>query len=104
MTDRAIIDDNVSGLYWCATEANLFIVVACMPAMHAIYQHTLSRICSKSESSGKSSYFSSDERYRMRRSGHRLSLGGISKAIDIQVKREDLSESDVELVGRANYQ
>ncbi|KAI4658853.1 uncharacterized protein J4E79_006612 [Alternaria viburni] len=60
-------------------------------------------ICSKSESSGKRSYVSSDDRYRMRRSGHRLSLGGISKAIDIQVKREDLSESDVELVGRANY-
>ncbi|KAI4936724.1 uncharacterized protein J4E92_001448 [Alternaria infectoria] len=54
--------------------------------------------------SGKSSYVSSDDRYRMRRSGHRLSLGGISKAIDIQVKREDFSESDVELVGRTNYQ
>ncbi|KAI4960096.1 hypothetical protein J4E86_001716 [Alternaria arbusti] len=96
--------DNVSGVYWCVTEANLFIVVACMPAMHAIYQHTISRICSISSGSGKSSYVSSDDRYRIRRSGHRLSLGGISKVVDIQVKREDFSESDVELVGRTNYQ
>jgi len=104
MTDGAIIDDNVSGVYWCVTEANLFVVVACMPAMHAIYQHTIPRIYNISSGLGKSSYVSSDDRYRMRRSGHRLSLGAISKAIDIQVKGEDLSESDVQLVGRTNYQ
>lgn len=38
------VDDNVSGLYWCATESNLFTVVACMPALHAIFHKMLRKI------------------------------------------------------------
>jgi hypothetical protein len=98
MTDSTTKDDNVSGVYWCVTEANLFIVVACMPAMHAIYQHTLRRVCSRYESSG----FGHD-RHRVRRSADRLSLVGIAKSIDIKVNREDRSESDVALVDRVSY-
>jgi hypothetical protein len=103
MTDSITIDDNVSGVYWCVTEANLFTVVACMPAMHAIYQHTLRRLYGRSESSGNSSYGFSHDRRRVRRSANRLSLGGIAKAVDIKVNREDGSESDVALVDRVNY-
>ncbi|KAF1954730.1 hypothetical protein CC80DRAFT_517345 [Byssothecium circinans] len=91
--------DNVSGVYWCVTEANLFIVVACMPAMHALFK-TVRAAGTSSANSGYVQHGS--DRSGRQRSGN-SGFGGISKSIDVKVKREDRSDSDVELVDRPPY-
>ncbi|KAH8704615.1 heterokaryon incompatibility protein-domain-containing protein [Phaeosphaeriaceae sp. PMI808] len=93
--------DNTSGLYWCATESNLFTVVACMPAMHAIFHKFLRRFRESStyaskgqygDSSSKGSYFRqpSDKRQNS------LQFGGIKKSTDVNVFRTERSSSDVD--------
>ncbi|KAF1849095.1 uncharacterized protein K460DRAFT_304888 [Cucurbitaria berberidis CBS 394.84] len=95
--------DNVSGVYWCVTEANLFIVVACMPAMHGLFQRIMRRIGGKSENSGYSNYSHGDSSKSGQRSGNSLAFGAILKSVDVKLQREDRSESDVELVDRPPY-
>lgn len=100
--------DNVSGVYWCVTECNLFIVVACMPAMHSIAQRIFGRFreisgygSSKekygSSGPGKGSYIrhESDDKHHKNES---LPFGVISKSMDVSVFRTQRSESDIELV------
>jgi hypothetical protein len=108
MTDQRNTDDNVSGVYWCVTEANLFIVVACMPAMHALFQRVMPRVFTKTEksgysNSGYSNYGEGNSGRHGQRSGNSLAFGVISKSVDVKVQREDRSESDVELVERPPY-
>ncbi|KAF2260003.1 hypothetical protein CC78DRAFT_40896 [Lojkania enalia] len=107
--------DNTAGVYWCVTEANLFIVVACMPAMRAILRK-VSPTCfgsthdasgyarntnSNSKSFGKSYQVSGSD--RRQKSAGSLPFGVITKSMDVSVyrsDRSDRSESDVELVER----
>ncbi|KAF2680258.1 hypothetical protein K458DRAFT_345236 [Lentithecium fluviatile CBS 122367] len=106
--------DNVPGVYWCVTECNLFIVVACMPAMHAILQRALPSIFPRSRNAsgyaqgqygssgpGKGSYFSQSD--RRQKSGSNFPFGVITKSTDVKISREDRSDSDVELVDRPPY-
>ncbi|KAF2787589.1 hypothetical protein K505DRAFT_396381 [Melanomma pulvis-pyrius CBS 109.77] len=98
--------DNTSGLYWCATESNLFTVVACMPAVHAIMHKVLRRFrdvssfASKglygSDGPGKGSYLRHNSD-RHQKSGS-LPFGVISKSTDVNIRRSERSDSDVELV------
>ncbi|KAF2128980.1 hypothetical protein P153DRAFT_29294 [Dothidotthia symphoricarpi CBS 119687] len=97
--------DNTSGLYWCATESNLFIIVACMPAMHAIMHKALRRI-----RGGSSTYASKGQhdvpsrgsylRHNSDRRQDSLPFGTIQKSTDVNIYRSERSSSDVELVGR----
>jgi hypothetical protein len=104
-------DDNVSGLYWCATESNLFTVVACMPAMHAIAHKMLRRVRNatgygKSQYGSKGQYGSSGPSkgsYIRQTSGGRepkgpMNLGSITKSTNVDIYRTERSGSDVELV------
>ncbi|KAJ4289085.1 hypothetical protein N0V90_011427 [Kalmusia sp. IMI 367209] len=99
--------DNTPTIYWCSLEANLFIVVACMPAVHAIFQKVWKRAFGRNASNGygssnKNSYFSNHGQ----KSGASLPFGKITKSTDVQiyhsdrVDRSDRSDSDVELVDR----
>ncbi|PSN65231.1 hypothetical protein BS50DRAFT_496904 [Corynespora cassiicola Philippines] len=101
--------DNVAGVYWCVTECNLFIVVACMPAMRPILQRTLpscfgsfhDRSGYGSSGAGKGSGLNSSS--RRRNSGASMPFGVIAKSMDVKVyrtERSDRSESDMELVDR----
>jgi hypothetical protein len=98
-TNATVIDDNVSGVYWCVTEANLFIVVACMPAMRGIFQRALPKIFGSTDNSGYDNYSHTRSADRKKRTGNSLAFGVISKSIDVKIQRE-VSESDVELVRR----
>lgn len=98
-----MVDDNVSGVYWCVTEANLFVIVACMPAMRPIFQRTFPALFGSSQNSG---YHNSSAGYGQRsgRSGNGMPLNVmIHKSLDVKVHREDRSESDIELVDRRVY-
>ncbi|KAF1976590.1 hypothetical protein BU23DRAFT_578496 [Bimuria novae-zelandiae CBS 107.79] len=98
--------DNTPTIYWCSLEANLFIVVACMPSAHAICKKALSMAGSRNTtegygSSNKNSYFS----HEGKNSGSKLPFGKISKSTDVQVYHSNplettRSSSDVELVDR----
>ncbi|KAJ4297909.1 hypothetical protein N0V90_005808 [Kalmusia sp. IMI 367209] len=94
-----LVDDNVSGVYWCVTEANLFVVVACMPAMRPIFQKILPTVFVRSQVSG---YANNDSAYGQK-SGNSLPFGVIHKSLDVKVHREDRSESDIELMERPSY-
>jgi hypothetical protein len=104
-------DDNTSGIYWCATESNLFTVVACMPAMHAILHRALRRFCDVSRCAskdhhgndglGKDSYLRHNPD-KQQKSGS-LRFGVITKSTDVDVYRTERSDSDVELVDRPPY-
>ena len=86
MTNAVVLDDNTPEIYWCVTEANLFIVVACMPAMHSIFHKTMPKI------------FGCDRRER---SDVSLAFGVISKPVEVEIQREDRSESDNQIVSRS---
>jgi hypothetical protein len=101
----------VSGLYWCATESNLFTVVACMPAMHAIAHKVLRRARDVSGYGSKTQYGDSQPSkgsyLRHASSGRELSrqqskgsipFGAIKKSTDVNIYRTERSDSDVELV------
>ena len=96
--------DNTPTIYWCSLEANLFIIVACMPAMHAIFRKTFNILGTQTTtdgygSSNKNSYFGHDAQ----RSGGSLPFGKITKSTDVEIYRSarpDRNASDVELVGR----
>lgn len=93
--------DNTSTIYWCSLEANLFIIVACMPAAHAVLQKGCSIIIGRGGTSGyqsshRNSYF--DDPENRQRSGSSLPFGKISKRMDIEIYGSDRSESDVEPV------
>ncbi|KAF2446705.1 hypothetical protein P171DRAFT_462125 [Karstenula rhodostoma CBS 690.94] len=95
--------DNVSGVYWCVTEANLFVVVACMPAMRPIFQKVLPAMFGSSQDNsyqGSSNAISSSGYgHRPRKSGTSVPLNVmIHRSLDVRVYREDRSDSDVELV------
>lgn len=96
------LDDNTSGLYWCATESNLFTVVACMPAMHAIFHKFLRRFRDVSSYASKGHYGDNSKgSYIRQHSGKRqnsLPFGAIKKSTDVNVYRTERSSSDVELV------
>jgi len=97
--------DNVSGLYWCATESNLFTVVACMPAIHAIFHKALRGVRGISTYGSRGPY-GSDEPSKgsyLRHNDQRKSsvpFGTIRKATDVTIMRTERSRtsSDVELV------
>ena len=101
--DSFVTDENTSGLYWSATEANLFIIVACMPAMHALF-HKLFRSFRESSTyaskekygSSKGSYFRHHDSSGQRQNS--LPLGAIKKSTDVNIFRTERSSSDVELV------
>lgn len=99
-------DDNTPTIYWCAIEADLFIIVACMPSIHAVF----SRMRSSSDTgdstgydrSDKSSYFNRSK--RSENSGSNQNFGGISKSTEVNVySTERADASDVELVDRPAY-
>ncbi|KAJ4296418.1 hypothetical protein N0V90_006463 [Kalmusia sp. IMI 367209] len=98
--------DNTSGLYWCATESNLFTVVACMPAIHAIFHKALRRFRNTSTYASKGQYGSDGPgkgsylRYNSGRDQKSQSLpfGVISKSTDVNIYRTERSDSDIELV------
>ncbi|KAJ4382421.1 hypothetical protein N0V86_002756 [Didymella sp. IMI 355093] len=100
----SLTDDNVSGLYWCATESNLFTVVACMPALHAIFHKILrkvrgigtyaSRTKYGSDGPSKGSYL----RHNTDQRKNSIPFGAIKKATDVTIFRTERSSSDVELV------
>lgn len=98
-------DDNVSGLYWCATESNLFTVVACMPAIHAIFHKALRKVRGISTYGSRGQYGSdgpSKGSYLRHNTDQRMNsipFGAIRKATDVTVCRTERSSSDVELVG-----
>lgn len=102
--DTSFADENVSGLYWCATESNLFTVVACMPALHAIFHKVLRKVRGistyasdgryGSEGPGKGSYL----RHNTDQRKNSLPFGAIKKATDVTIYRTERSSSDVELV------
>ena len=80
-------------------EANMFIMVACMPALHAIL-HKVYSSGSRATSRQKGSYYQNGSTDRRQKSGS-LPFGVISKSTDVKVyhtNRSDRSESDVELV------
>lgn len=104
--------DNVSGIYWCVTECNLFIVVACMPAMHSIVQRLLGVIESgglengkgksskdnyASEGRSRESYIRHelDNRFQHNEKGN-LPFGVIAKSMDVSVIRTQVSQLDIE--------
>ncbi|KFY79316.1 hypothetical protein V499_01696 [Pseudogymnoascus sp. VKM F-103] len=98
--------DNTPTIYWCAIEADLFIIVACMPSIHAVF----SRMRSSSDTgdstgydrSDKSSYFNRSK--RSENSGSNQNFGGISKSTEVNVySTERADASDVELVDRPAY-
>jgi hypothetical protein len=95
-------DDNTSGLYWCATESNLFTVVACMPAMHALFHKFLRRFREASTNASKGQYGSNSKgsylRYNSDKRQGSLPFGAIQKSTDVNIFRTERSSSDVELV------
>ena len=104
VADMEYADDNVSGLYWCATELNLFTIVACMPAIHAIFHKALrkargtstyaSRGQCGSEGPRKGSYL----RHNIDQRKNSIPFEAIKKATGVTVYRIERSGSDVELV------
>ncbi|KAL5405560.1 hypothetical protein PMIN03_008355 [Paraphaeosphaeria minitans] len=113
--------DNVSGLYWCVTEANLFVIVACMPAMRPIFRTVLPALFGSSHfSSQNSNYHNSSSAIngggyggnggsgyggRTRRTGMPMGMPlnvMVSRTLDVIVHQEDRSDSDVELVDKRN--
>jgi hypothetical protein len=97
-----LTDDNTSGLYWCATESNLFTVVACMPAMHALFHKFLRRFREASTNASKGPYGSNSKgsylRYNSDKRKGSLPFGAIQKSTDVNIFRTERSSSDVELV------
>ncbi|OBT69098.1 hypothetical protein VE03_01397 [Pseudogymnoascus sp. 23342-1-I1] len=98
--------DNTTTIYWCAIEADLFIIVACMPAIHSALTRIWSPIDAAKSSgydrSDKGSYFNRAK--RAENSDSTQTFSGISKSTEVNVyhsKRAD--ESDVELVDRPAY-
>ncbi|RFU27555.1 hypothetical protein B7463_g8779, partial [Scytalidium lignicola] len=98
--------DNTPTIYWCLIEADLFIIVACMPSIHAVF----SRTWSPGDAANRTGYDRSDKGSYFNRakhpenSGNNQSFGGISKSTEVNVyntKRSDAS--DVELVDRPPY-
>ncbi|KAF2759429.1 hypothetical protein EJ05DRAFT_498643 [Pseudovirgaria hyperparasitica] len=98
--------DNTAGLITCATEGNLFIVVACMPAMHAFLRRTFrsarnkygsgTRVQYDSGHASKGSYVRHDS--SSQKNDH-LPFGVINKTTDVTVYHTNRSSSsDVELV------
>ncbi|KAF2111239.1 hypothetical protein BDV96DRAFT_500013, partial [Lophiotrema nucula] len=109
--------DNVPGVYWCVTEANLFIVVACMPAMRALIQRAVPSVGSFRDDSRKGrsgyasaeptkgSYFGNSFADRKQKSNSSIPFGVITKSMDVKVyrserTRSDGSDSEFELVDR----
>ncbi|KAF3042319.1 hypothetical protein E8E12_000934 [Didymella heteroderae] len=96
--------DNVSGLYWCATESNLFTVVACMPALHAIFHKMLRKVRGISTYGSRGQYGSegpSKGSYLRQNTDQRknsIPFGTIKKATDVTIYRTERTSSDVELV------
>lgn len=101
-----LVDDNTSGLIWCATESNLFTVVACMPAMHAIVRKALRRFRAVSSYASKGQYGSDDRgkgSYLRHGSGwdqkpDAIPFGAISKSTDVNIYHTERSDSDIGLV------
>ncbi|KAF2024273.1 hypothetical protein EK21DRAFT_104796 [Setomelanomma holmii] len=96
--------DNTSGLYWCTTESNLFTVVACMPAMHAL-SHKLFRrfreastFGSRGDGLSKGSYMRHHSTKTGSKRQNSLPFGSIKKSTDVNIYRTERSSSDVELV------
>ncbi|KAH7344250.1 hypothetical protein BKA66DRAFT_564146 [Pyrenochaeta sp. MPI-SDFR-AT-0127] len=98
--------DNTSGIYWSATEANLFIVVACMPALRGILHKAFRRFRDGSSYASKGQY-GSDGPGKGSYLGHNsdrhqkfgsLTFGVISKSTDVNIYRTERSDSDIELV------
>ncbi|KAJ4362069.1 hypothetical protein N0V83_011011 [Neocucurbitaria cava] len=99
--------DNTAGLYWCTTESNLFTIVACMPAIHAVFHKFLRQFRESSSFPSKNHYGSrgydlpSKGSYVRQESGKRqnsLPFGTIQKSTDVNIYRTARSSSDVELV------
>ena len=85
-------------------EANLFIIVACMPAIHAVLHKAWSNGTSRN-ASGKASYLNGSSENNRRQKTGSLPFGVISKSTDVKVfhtHRSDRSESDVELVDQGD--
>lgn len=103
VTDK-LLDDNVSGLYWCATESNLFTVVACMPALHAIFHKALRIVRGASSYASRGQYGSEGPskgsylRHNTDQRKNSIPFGAIKKATDVTIYRTERSSSDVELV------
>ena len=89
------VDDNVSGLYWCATESNLFTVVACMPALHAIFHKLLRKVRGISTYGSRGQYGSegpSKRSYLHHNTDQRknsIPSGAIKMATDVTIERND---------------
>lgn len=100
-------DDNTPTIYWCLIEADLFIVVACMPSIHAVLSRLSSSPSDTTNSTGydrsdKSSYFNRSK--RQEDSSSSQTFGGISKSTEVNVYHTDRADaSDVELVDRPAY-
>lgn len=99
-------DDNTPTIYWCLIEADLFIVVACMPSIHAVLHRLWSTRHAPDptgyDCSDRNSYFNRST--RPEKSASNQLFSGISKSIEVNVyhtKRSDAS--DVELVERPPY-
>ncbi|KAL5382561.1 hypothetical protein DPSP01_006401 [Paraphaeosphaeria sporulosa] len=99
--------DNTSGLYWCATESNLFTIVACMPAIRSIFHKGFNKVRGVSTEASGNNYGSSGGLGRgsyLRQGSGRdqksgsLPFGVISKSVDVDVYRTQRSDSDIELV------
>ncbi|KAF9733482.1 CFEM domain-containing protein [Paraphaeosphaeria minitans] len=98
--------DNTSGLYWCATESNLFTVVACMPAIRGIFHKAFNRVRGVNTETSRNNYGSDGlgkGSYLRQGSGRdlrpgSLPFGVISKSVDVDVHRSQRSDSDIELV------
>lgn len=112
-------DDNSPGIYWCGLEADLFVIVACMPSIHAVLSRmwrglngsdndtTTTDAKAYYDRSNKNSYFNRLTKTPENYSGitSNRSFGGITRSTEVNVyhtKRSDAS-SDVELLDRPPY-
>ncbi|KAH7351486.1 hypothetical protein BKA66DRAFT_516285 [Pyrenochaeta sp. MPI-SDFR-AT-0127] len=103
--------DNTAGLYWCATESNLFTVVACMPALHAIFHKVLRQFRDAGTYASKGPYGSKGQydlpskgsylRHSPGDSHKSLPFGSIQKSTNVDIYRTERSSSDIELVNHA---
>ncbi|PVI03087.1 hypothetical protein DM02DRAFT_698863 [Periconia macrospinosa] len=99
--------DNVPGVYWCVTEANLFIVVACMPAIQALLVRAIpSCFTGFSQGTGydskaklsNSTGLGNKGSFMELKPGSRGDKGGITRSTEVDVYRTERSASDAELV------
>ncbi|KAF2744786.1 hypothetical protein M011DRAFT_496053 [Sporormia fimetaria CBS 119925] len=98
--------DNTSGIYWCGVEANLFLIVACMPAVNAILRKVFGRGRNGSKISSSKGSYPLDRFSRQHKSAGSIPFGVITKStkVDMCYTERDRSSSDLELVKSGSHE